>query len=242
MKAMEMKELPISAGKANIEWKEGTFDPSRKNHTLFLPYREELEWYPLKEGLQFLFRCGYRSQTISRSSLGRERLVPRVFFGGTDENPFLVEIHAHLLRIYLQYGEEAFYKALVPVPILVAKEISKREYVRQGDIFACPVPWLNFEREYKTRKDIQRFNVSASLFMTRHTLRGRGFTLVGVRPFYEDILDPKDIVLSRLFRTTEEILVIGEGTIECPDHSSLILKEPHLIAQTRFLFDPKRAD
>ena len=79
MYVFEMKELPKSAGKAILEWDKGVKSFSRNKKRIVLPLNQRLSYFPLQEGNQFL---AYLPRDERRE----------VWFGGTDEEPFLVEM------------------------------------------------------------------------------------------------------------------------------------------------------
>lgn len=120
MLLVELKgRRPKRAGKAFIEYVEGEVSPYRKDDTIILPYRSDLQLYKLqKDWNQFIARIDYST----------------VWFGGTDENPFLVRIDDSPFSEYSKHGPEGFYRSLIP-------ELPVNTYRRQGDIFACPIPF-----------------------------------------------------------------------------------------------------
>lgn len=144
----------------------------------------------------------------------------RIFFGGMDESPFLTELDYSVVE-HLIEGEESFFRALKPGIIQRAERNFESVAHRQGDFFAVttprPINWGAFMLKYLGDNELRISVVEdENLRGTRHTIAG-------------------------LFGRAGDTL-IGEGTIEAPDHEPLILKGPHIIEQAAFLRRPKEAD
>ena len=204
--------------------------PERFGEDIFLPPVRNAEFHLLNDGLQFLYRI-----PPVESSRGY-RYNGSLFFGGTDENPFLVELNPGLYDLFIRDGEDKFYDALKPELIeRVERKWGISNTKRQGDIFASPLPisWEEIEKviylyffEMPERREVKE----ESLFGTRHRITGlyvedvqthyRGQRRCGVFPLYS----------------------IGEGIIEAPDHSPLELEGVHLLAQASGLADSRQAD
>src|SRR3989338_2608130 len=116
--------LPKKAGVAVLDWKDG--EPTRDGKTINLPAYEEVQFFPLLDGVQLLLQ-------IPRG----ERV--RAFFGGTDEQPFLVELEPSVI-VSLRNGEDGFFNAIKPNGAKVLEEAFDTKAVRQGDWFAVPLP------------------------------------------------------------------------------------------------------
>lgn len=206
------------AGTANVYLVDCKSVPRRKGADIFLPRNPYSDFFPLKGGEQFLYT--FRDIPVSR--------VPTIYFGGTDENPFLVRLHGGPLEAYEKGGEDAFFDFLKPREI---RRLEQRLHViakRQGDIFAMPLPfdWPDVDlitavvRGYPSIQGPAEDDVSIRhLFDTRHTMDGLASTL-----------DPS--------RTR----ILGQGIITAPDHAPLVLDGIHLIVQAVGLYDSRSAD
>jgi len=239
MQLVEMESRPERAGDAVLVWGDGLFKartPSRDGKLIYLPLNPGAKFYPLKNGEQFLF--------CSRSG--------RCWFGGTDEQPFLVALFPDAYKYFLSGGEAGFYEALKPAVIRAAEEKWGEKAKRQGDVFAYPLPmrweelfqdWLEWrwvrgalqgERERKAGVSFRMARGGLSLFGTRHGFYG--LFLSG--EIYLEGLG----VLSLDSTGTFSRVLVGEGRLEAPDHSPVELKGPHILSQTRYLVHPQKAD
>jgi hypothetical protein len=145
------------------------------------------------------------------------------WFGGTDEAPFLVQMHPGIHA--LAEDPEEFYGHLIPPFMLTLTRKWGENYRRQGDIFAFPLPFS--WQQIKEIGDFTKANgfpfeeaKKEHVFGTRHTLQGSW---------------------SRVM-VAGKMAVVAEGTITAPDHSPMELKGPHVLDQTANLFNPKKAD
>lgn len=209
---------PKRAGKAIIEYDSQETYPRREGSTIILPYRGDLQLYKLqKDWNQFIARLDY--------STG--------WFGGTDENPFLVRISNRPFDCYCRYGPDGFYNSLIP-------DLPGKTHRRQGDIFACPIPF-SWEEIVKAcryidgmRVEVLSISEDRPIFGTRHSIRGqaldRRLTIKG---------DP-DSGIDRAHERQWYDLV--EGTVVAPDHTPMELIGVHVLAQTLHLTDAKNAD
>ena len=217
---MLLRELgsrrPGRAGKAILKYDDVDV-PRREKDVIILPERGDLQLVRLQRGWnQFIAR-------LDRST---------VWFGGTDENPFLVSIDELPFRWYCKYGPKGFYESLLP-------ELPGDTYRRQGDIFAAPIPftWEEVLKAYRYILgwvDVEVIEIDEGdegLFGTRHHLRG--------------------VILNRRVRMPETFtsygpsptwLVLAEGTVVAPDHADMKLEGVHALAQTRYLREPRKAD
>lgn len=210
---------PKSAGKAKIEFfepKQNYYNgpnwiPTREKEEIRLPVRTDAEFYSLRKGQQFIFRLAQANE---------------VYFGGTDEEPFLVRLDPTVFGYFRQGGEGAFFGALVPELVSDTCDKFGQKYRRQGDIFAVPVPmtWKSLRQATTLISDEAPVEVQdanrRSIFKTRHLFTGHA-------------MEGKLVKSLGLF---------VEGLIEAPDHEPLELKRIFLLSQTRYLFDPKNAD
>lgn len=220
--------LPQKAWKTNLhflekkefEWKGGKELPFREREDIYLPINKSAEFHSLKLGTQFLFAVHEQENSWRKA----------VYFGGTDEEPFLVRLNDSVLKEYEDGGEDEFFQALKPPQIKILEKIAHKEAKRQGDFFFISIPnfsWkiLMISETIHNGKDgsvkMQECN-KAVVFNTRHTLTGLGFR-------------------TKSFSSMGEIVFI-EGTLQAPDHEDQILKGPHAIIQAVNLFDPKNAD
>jgi len=150
------------------------------------------------------------------------------YFGGTDENPFLVSIMPQDVIAkgfskdtgwYKLWKEGEFYDFLKPDKIsTLEKDYGLEKTLRQGDIFAYPHPtqnWKDIMVNYLSH-DIKLQEGRFRLFETRHEITG---TLLETR-----------------------YSTIAQGIIRAPDHNDLNLKQICVLAQTAHLSDPTRAD
>jgi hypothetical protein len=215
MHVIEIKrELPRLADKAKIEWVEETIRPRRDGKTIYLPKNRAGLYSPLREGKQFLVKLNDKYSPTNG-----------VWFGGTDEEPFMVEIERTPFDEYWTSGsEQAFYQSLVPRGILEIAEENNIEYKRQGDIFA-----VKFCSEKYFDKNLARIvnctvkEGETRILRTRHIGIGIG------------------IILSGLNSTSSPLLF--KGVIEAPDHAPLNLEDGfYLLEQTRYLVNPAQAD
>lgn len=217
MRVETMETLPARAGGAKLQFLSSQEMPHnqlavRQNDTILLN-REDARFYPLKDGEQFLF-------TNSASLHGR-----RLYFGGMDESPFLVELHLSVFESLLD-GEDAFYEALKPNWIRRAEKEFRKPAKRQGDFFA-----------FAPAKDL-------STFLHKHLNPGHKTELQVVEKVAVD--DTRHLFTGLHFRLTDNRGALlargGEGVLEAPDHEELRLSGPHVIMQALHLVRPKEAD
>ncbi|MBI2096463.1 MAG: hypothetical protein HYT43_02425 [Candidatus Taylorbacteria bacterium] len=208
--------LPKKAGVAVLDWKGG--DPTRGGKTIRLPAYEEVQFFPLLDGVQFLLQIP-----------GRERA--RAFFGGTDEQLFLVELEPSVI-VSLRGGEDGFFNAIKPNGAKVLEEAFDTKAVRQGDWFAVPLPlsWkatcgmaalVEYDPEVIEPSNEKERKVQ--LRGTRHNL------------LVDRYIDMRGD--NRLGCT-----LVGEGLLKAPDHEDRVLKGPHAFFQTAHLVNPEQAD
>ncbi len=232
MRVAEIKKLPKQAGVATLEWfRENDRLPSRNGRNIRLRRRAEAEFYPLQNGEQFLYR------------LYPDNPKDYVWFGGTDQAPFLTTLKPAAFLALASGGEKAFYEALKP-PIIARAELfwGADKTRRQGDIFTYPIPkgwdvilaeWVNniTTRTYKLQQNWNRRGTE--VLNTRHTLSGMlfqgDFWLDGIGRLYADNHPLADFYPR---------MVLGEGHLNAPDHTQLDLKGPHIIAQAHLLQEP----
>jgi hypothetical protein len=214
--------LPSKAGKTHINFvPEGSIaGPTRVKEDIALPLTKNTEFHPLAHGAQFLF--------VQNSRDNYNRIERTVFFGGTDEEPFLVQLDLSILGVlekneFFKGNERALYNALKPKAIADREELLGTEAERQGDIFFVPtdISWETAERMlFAMFPDDKRYDSitsdRVSVFGTRHELHGT----------YVD--SPAGL--------------FAEGFLKAPDHADRTLRKVHFLSQTAYLFNPKQAD
>ena len=206
----EMKDLPRQADKARLDWDKGLSFPQRDRSRIGLPFMEGVRYFPLLDGKQFIVQTSEHGRT---------------WFGGTDEEPFLVEMNSAVADHFVKSrgSVSALYEHLVPEPVLsLAKEVGT-PYRRQGDIFAA-----RFSAESQSEDRLasllggQVQSRDLQIFGTRHTGKGRYI-----------VLNPGMQSQKILFR----------GVVEAPDHAPMNLSNGlYLLGQTRFIVNPVNAD
>jgi len=220
--------LPDRAGLAQIRY-EDIKQPKRKNENITLPSRGwDLYWLSSDQ-----FLCSKVKAVLGGY---QEKLEKRqTWFGGTDENPFLVQLaefsgkegyddEKSWLDVWKQ---EVFYTSIKPDIITQFENIyGKKRTKRQGDIFAYPLPEQDWDKITCLMK-CMKFDIDVmmnwvsdhhnkQLYGTRHILYG-DFMEGGVN-------------------------IIGKGKIIAPDHKPLVLTEICVLAQTKYLHSPTKAD
>lgn len=217
MRLFELDSLPKKAGVATLAWNERAQIPSREEEEIRLPHDDNVQYFPLQRGVQFLVAVPDNN--------GRQAM--RLFFGGTDERPFLVEMNPDAL-LGLKKGEAGFYDAIKPEGAKYCEEKFGTKTIRQGDWFAVPIP-LNW-------KDVHGL---LGLFCRDHKVvmkKEKGIPIGGTRHL---------LVEGQLVTTSYNQLGctgIAEGLLRAPDHEDKMLKGPHALFQTQHLKEPQKAD
>lgn len=219
MRLAEMKQLPPKAGKAILDWNEKVL-PQRNDRHIVLPHSHDVEFFWVVEAVQFLI-VSHHNNGWSRS--------PSCWFGGTDEEPFLVELQPEVLPTFLKDGWQGFYRALQP-PYVATADQKGQPWLRQGDIFAIQLPltWEQLLRKMlleQPKVSIESAKDQA-IYGTRHQIQ-RGLAITGDY---------------RLKPIIGEFGLIAEGELVAPDHKPHTLAGPHLLLQTQFLSHPQKAD
>ncbi|TAK89264.1 hypothetical protein EPO04_04195 [Patescibacteria group bacterium] len=222
-----MKKLPQTAGLAQLsthpsnEYAEGA---QRIKSSIILRPGKGAEFHPLLGGEQFLFFEGRRPNYQTGA----------LYFGGTDEQPFLVSVRGQLKDVLERDGEQALFEALKPDFIKWSEEEFGHEHTRrQGDIFAYPV--LSEDGE-----PVCMFDAFQETFFESHPYYGmqsmgesrRGWhSLFGTRHLLDG--DIVEVVESPRHdpRNTRVVRLLATGTIHAPDHAPLVLDTPHMLAQ-----------
>lgn len=216
MKLFEMgTKAPTSAGKARLVFTKDVVVPTLEDEVIRLPADPEAEFFPLKDGDQFLFRCSIPPERRGDSA------QQSVWFGGTDEQrPFSVRLHEDAFSAFIRGRERGFYNSLKPEVIRVM-ETRSRKAKRQGDIFAVlfPLTWEELTTAQglieRSSLDIQEVD-QAPVYNTRHRFTGRI-----VQSFY----------LKRSYS-----VILGCGVLTAPDHEPLKLGSVHVLAQAANLY------
>lgn len=213
-------KLPTRAGKARIEWVpyEKRLAPARQKDIITLPLYPEARIVQLARGTQFLFAARTRNSYDDDLT----------FFGGTDEEPFLVRLNGSVRDAFNKGGEKGFFEALRPPHIRRLENLLGKKAKRQGDIFAFPVSssWKEVARMSVILSNLPEFKdpdevKDQSVFGTRHQLNGHG---------------------TRIRISEGQTHMFAEGILRAPDHADLELKGVHLLEQTAYLHDPTLAD
>lgn len=215
MRLFEMKELPRAFGKARVNYVEGISSPSRENNTINIPHDGYTELFPLRND-QFLLHRGSEN-----------------WFGGTDENPFLVQLSERPFEAFIEggiLGPAHFYSILRWKEIDQLASIVRRNWRRQGDIFAVPLNmgWKNLERCFRvaSKEFAAEDCPDYPVFGTRHVLKGK-------------VVEQNNVIRVYGIGTN----VVASGVIVAPDHSDLNLEDmPHALYQTANLQSPMEAD
>ena len=215
MTTAQLTKAPAKAGVAEIVFGHGM---SRRGPLLF--------------GSTIIFDAPFKSFTLFQLQGGEQFLAfdapagigrtPRSFFGGTDEQPFLVELDRGHARTFVDHGEAAFYDGLKPQRI---KEL-ERTYgadgtTRQGDIwpYRLPLSWDEVVQDH--------LRARGNGFITH---RGRS-SVLGTRHTIDGIVARHGVHLARL----DESVGAGRlmtGTLTAPDHEPRQLDEPHVAYRT----------
>lgn len=202
-------KLPKRADKAVLEWCDCAI-PKREGVKIYLPDNALSIFFRLQEGKQFLFEKD-----------------KRYWFGGTDEEPFLVEMEQQVITNYIKKNgsENVFYRSLVPEIVANIAAETNTIHKRQGDIFAARfchnlflkdleklIEFGGYHRDY-----IQVKEGSFNLLGTRHEGKGTAVKI-------EDKL-------------------LFSGVVNAPDHALLSLDDGlYVIGQTQYIVDPRKAD
>jgi len=212
------EDPPCTFGVAELRFERLSLERriGRRGDTIFFPPEwVQTEVYPIQDGEQFL--------------LAEQE---RTFFGGTDEQPFVVELEPEHLERFRSGGETAFYSGLRPPNLVKYESLLGTKAVRQGDIWALSfgVSWeelkLNWDRSSGCRQTLGVVESSTKVFRTRHTLVGRRASR-----------------RTRVLTKTGFIGlrgITGDGVLSAPDHADLHLEGPHLLMQTPGILDPNR--
>lgn len=214
--------MPDIAGEAKLKYKE-VKAPSRDGKVITLP-ETCFDVYLLPEADQFL--CIEQEDEKTKHFKTDKRRG--IWFGGTDEQPFLVELESEDMNNKSKWIEiwknNLVHEELKPEIIKLYEErFGKEKTLRQGDIFAYPLPTQDWEEIDLWEETLGR----------RHRMKCDDCGL--------------DIYETRHRFTHGEIATWGthivcKGTLKAPDHKDLILPKICVLAQTNHLKNPKKAD
>ena len=213
-----MQNLPERADKALLKWDSAITVPQRDKNKITLPLLKSglLSYFPLQQGRQFL-------TVLNGQNLSQQR----AWFGGTDEEPFLVEMHPEVVLHFIKNGgsEDNFYRFLVPEEIINISKETGVSYKRQGDIFAikfCGEQYFESRLNRLLGNKSKIYNGRFSVLGTRHEANGLAITIE------EDHLRNK---------------ILFKGNLEAPDHKPLVLDDAlYVLGQTRHIVYPQNAD
>lgn len=212
MYLFELKDLPKRADKAVLEWDTGVRTPSRNRNRIGLPRSTSVQYFPLREGNQFL--------VVAPNTAGSNQ----VWFGGTDEEPFLVELESKVAGSYVhsEGNEEQFYGSLVPETINRLSDETRIGYRRQGDIFAAQFcADSSFERRVAHLFDCDVHKGELPVLSTRHMGKGTWITV----------------------KNRNSTQYLFRGKLEAPDHKTVSLEDGlYMFGQTRHIVHPTQAD
>ncbi|MEK6888970.1 MAG: hypothetical protein AABW80_02570 [Nanoarchaeota archaeon] len=206
MYVFELKDVPRRAGEAVLDWDRGVTYPLREKKKIGLPLRKDTEFFSLAGGRQFIVRPSVTERSC--------------WFGGTDEEPFLVEMDVKVAQLYIDSAgdEEEFYRTLVPNSVLAMATENDVMYKRQGDIFAS-----RFSGEKNAERNLARLlkkevkQGEMTILGTRHVGKGLGFV--------------------------HDENVFFRGVLVAPDHVPLNLSDGlYLLGQTKYITHPAQAD
>lgn len=214
MRLFELNPLPKKAGMAVLTWGKGL--PRRQEEKITIPEDEETQYFPLQNGEQFLILTPHDH-------------IQRLYFGGTDERPFLVEMEPRVL-LTLKQGEKGFYNALKPGGANFCEEKFGTKAVRQGDWFAVPIPlnWGSVHGLFGLFSENMDHKVV--------TKKEKGIHIGGTR----HLLVEGQLVTTSYDRF--DCAGIAEGLLRAPDHEDKVLVGPHALFQTQHLKEPQKAD
>lgn len=205
---------PTHAGKAVLEFSGEVVEPHRDGDVIVLPVNPDVELFRLQPNWnQFLISTQHGT-----------------WFGGTDENPFLVQMETDFMGAFMN-APTKFYEMLIPGTMRRLQELFPHITCRrQGDIFAflLPYTWEDIRKSFEVchAKGLKMVEDNGmSVFGTRHLFTGNRITLNSERN-----------LLGGLVHT------LAEGKVVAPDHEDITLGEVNALAQTAHLFDPKTAD
>jgi hypothetical protein len=220
MNAM-IESLPTHAGAVALRFSPDARLARRVSPTeLELPLRPQMQFYPLKDGEQFIVHYPatreFRSHTV---------------FGGCDESSFISGILAPAFLAFERGGERAFFEALTPDAVKELRELFPDALVqRQGDMWsiALPLDWkevvmrcmISLNRPARRSlhwKKVTGATETSAVLGSNHRVNGLCSARTDVRI--------RDVIVDNV--------AVATGTITAPDHAPQLLGDgPNIIAQT----------
>lgn len=234
----KLRPRPTKAGITKLVFEDCEY-PRREGDVISLPNEGWNHFFPLLGGEQFVFADSHPNGQV-RS----------VWFGGTDEQPFLTQLTTPPMRKLQRGGERCFFASLKPRLMIQIEEALGVTAQRQGDIWYVPIPATWEQLIPKPRKrslgerctalftrrkaptveplderlgiqDVDYFEKGRmAVWNTQHRIQGQ-------------------YVSVKVFGVETEI---GEGVLTAPDHEPRELVGPHVFAQTAHLKDPDYPD
>lgn len=218
MRLFELNSLPKKAGVATLTWSEKAQIASREEDDIKLPLDDNVQFFPLQWGEQFLVAVPDNNRQEGQ----------HLFFGGTDERPFLVEMNPSTL-LYLKKGEAGFYDAIKPNGAKFCEEKFGTMTIRQGDWFAVPIP-LNWKVVHGL------FSLFCHCVHKTVTKKEKGIPIGETRHL---LIEGQLVTINY---NNLKCIGVAEGLLRAPDHEDKVLKGPHALFQTQHLKKPQNAD
>lgn len=209
-----------TAGLARLQYR-AIKRPKREGELITLP-KKGFELFQLTPRFEQFLLIG--DENVESDSYKNAR---KAWFGGTDEQPFLVELTDRNWPAI--WRSETFYETIKPHIIkLYEKLYGEEKTLRQGDMFCYPFPIQNLDKLESVLGGIIGGQV-ISIFW-----------------------DTYDTSPQRLYGTRHKLIsgihcdggqyMLAKGIMTAPDHKPLRLKKICLIAQTENLKNSKQAD
>lgn len=181
---------------------------------IFLHHNELMAPFRIDENITF------PKGTKFKFLKGREQIMAtrkvgnekRYYFAGTDEQPFMTQMEPNAFMEVDMVGEAEFYESLVPKHIKYLSEVWEVPWRRQGDIFGLPMPDW---MKLRVKHKSPWYTRNNEILQTRHTA-----SHVGETGSYQCV----------------------RGVIKAPDHKPQRWGGWHVVGQTRFLKNPRKAD
>ena len=223
-----LKEAPSAVGGVRIEFRTGRpLDelPSVEEGVIIVPLPYEgMVAYPLDDGQQMLVY----NQTYDRT----------FYIGIDDDAPFAVELDSDRWDNFLSGGEDEFYASLKPDIIARFEEYWGVKAVRQGNVWAVPVPgtWDAIEAYHARTGRTQVLYVDVEsgeeddVFQNGHVLKSGGRSADYVRLPADGDWGGSDHLTVDL---DDDVAVVATGVLVTSDHPDLVMDQPHILAPTQ---------
>lgn len=210
---------PKTAGLAKLHYGQ-YYTAERKGEDIFLPDTENSLLFEHKSLPLFLYA-------------NRDEL----YFGGTDERPFLVRINTRQWDVpkWLEFwNKDQFLEKLMPYNLRKLRQWFTQKPKRQGDIWALPLSNADWEMVISIGyvlgvsskgKFSETEESGLNIYETRHKLFGE----------YWIFKQPEK------YENGEGL--VAKGTVKAPDHEDMDISSTlHLIFQNDYLYDRRNAD